>query len=101
MQILDLLINQNEKDYFEENYKLSYCFPVVCKNTKVMTFREYIDEEHTVKGKFNIKEPSNDCPIVTPNLILVPLIAFDSSKNRIGYGFAYYDNTMRALKEKK
>jgi len=34
-------------------------------------------------------------------LILVPLIAFDSSKNRIGYGFAYYDNTMRALKEKK
>ena len=64
-----------------------------------MTFREYIDEEHTVIGKFKIKEPSQDCPIAEPNLVLVPLLTFDSGKNRIGYGKGYYDNTLQSLKE--
>jgi len=64
-----------------------------------MIFRDYIDDDKTVIGKYNIREPSPECPISIPNLILVPLLAFDTNKNRIGYGKGYYDNTLRSLKE--
>ncbi len=98
--MLELLIKTNEKDFFKD-YNLSYCLPVVEKNTRVLTFREHIDERHLVVGKFNIKEPSSACPIAYPNLIFVPLLSFDAKKNRLGYGKGYYDNTLRNLKEKK
>ena len=41
-------------------------------------------------SKFGIPEPINSVKI-TPDVILLPLLAFDKKKNRIGYGKGFYD----------
>ena len=38
--------------------------------------------------------------IVTPEVLLVPLIAFDLKGNRLGYGGGYYDRTIEQLRAK-
>ena len=41
-------------------------------------------------SKYGIPEPINSIKI-TPDMILVPLLAYDKNKNRIGYGKGFYD----------
>jgi len=48
-------------------------------------------------GPFNTKESSEQ--IIIPDVLLVPLLAFDESGNRLGYGGGYYDRTIASLKE--
>jgi 5-formyltetrahydrofolate cyclo-ligase len=38
-----------------------------------------------------------DGPVVTPDVLLVPLLAFDAGGHRLGYGGGYYDRTLAAL----
>lgn len=49
-------------------------------------------------GRFGISEPPADWPIVIPALILVPLLAFDSTGARLGFGQGHYDRTLRDLR---
>ena len=41
-------------------------------------------------------EPEPEAPIVTPEVILVPLLGFDRHGHRLGYGKGYYDHTLAA-----
>ncbi len=41
-----------------------------------------------------IAEPSADAERLTPDIILVPLLAFDVTGHRLGYGGGYYDRTI-------
>jgi 5-formyltetrahydrofolate cyclo-ligase len=52
-------------------------------------------------GQWGIREPLPDAPEVAPDILIVPLAAFDRSGHRIGYGAGYYDKTLRALRAKK
>ena len=45
-------------------------------------------------NKYGIPEPVKS-KIIIPNIILVPLLAYDKNKNRIGYGKGYYDRYLR------
>jgi 5-formyltetrahydrofolate cyclo-ligase len=49
-------------------------------------------------GSFGIHEPLAHWPVVTPSVLLVPLLAFDGSGHRLGYGGGYYDRTLAGLK---
>ena len=52
-------------------------------------------------NKYGICEPLKT-KILTPNVILVPLLAFDSNKNRLGYGKGFYDKYLnKYLKKNK
>jgi len=42
-------------------------------------------------GPFGTREPLTEAPLVTPNLFLTPLLAFDGEGGRLGYGKGYYD----------
>jgi 5-formyltetrahydrofolate cyclo-ligase len=54
-----------------------------------------------VRGPFGIFQPSSDAPEVDPDIVLVPLAAFDRAGHRIGYGRGYYDRTLQNLRASK
>ena len=52
-------------------------------------------------GQWGIREPTPDAEEVAPDILIVPLAAFDRAGHRIGYGAGYYDMTINALRAKK
>ena len=80
--------------------KFSLCLPYIKKPKSSLFFKEFTQKSNLVSGKFNIKYPNTEI-LVTPNIILVPLVGFDLFKNRIGYGGGYYDRTIEYLEKKK
>ncbi len=52
---------------------------------------KYWDTIKLIKGRYQIMEPTLDSKITSPELIIVPLIAFDANCGRLGYGRGYYD----------
>ncbi|HTC06908.1 MAG TPA: 5-formyltetrahydrofolate cyclo-ligase [Xanthobacteraceae bacterium] len=53
------------------------------------------------RGQWGIREPKPDAPEVEPDILLVPLLAFDRAGFRIGYGAGYYDMTIHRLRALK
>ena len=53
------------------------------------------------RGQWGIREPKPDAPEVDPDILLVPLLAFDRAGYRIGYGAGYYDMTIARLRTLK
>ena len=51
-------------------------------------------------NKFGIPEPTSG-KMVVPNILLVPLVAFDKNNNRIGYGGGFYDRYIKKIKKIK
>jgi 5-formyltetrahydrofolate cyclo-ligase len=49
-------------------------------------------------GSFGIPEPFSHWPKARPDLLLVPLLAFDADGHRLGYGGGFYDRTLALLK---
>jgi 5-formyltetrahydrofolate cyclo-ligase len=62
---------------------------------KALVFRKWVPGEDLVKGRFNTLHPAGK--IMVPDFVLVPLLAFDASGNRLGYGGGYYDRTLAAM----
>jgi 5-formyltetrahydrofolate cyclo-ligase len=60
-----------------------------------LIFRLWSDGDPLLPGRFGTRHPAG--PPVTPNLLLVPLLAFDHRGHRLGYGGGYYDRTLVAL----
>lgn len=56
-----------------------YCLPVIHKGTKVLRFEDTQDKHE-----------------ITPDILLVPLLAFDNQGDRLGYGGGYYDTTLKS-----
>ena len=52
-------------------------------------------------GRMRIPEPPPEAEIVEPDVLFVPLAAFDRRGHRIGYGAGFYDRTLAALRAKK
>jgi 5-formyltetrahydrofolate cyclo-ligase len=47
---------------------------------------------------YGVSQPLSDAEVVTPSVLLVPLLAFDAQGWRLGYGGGYYDRTLAALR---
>jgi len=52
-------------------------------------------------GQWGIREPKPQAAEVEPDIVLVPLLTFDRSGHRIGYGAGYYDLTIMRLRARK
>ena len=53
------------------------------------------------RGQWGIREPKPEAAEVEPDILLVPLLAFDRAGHRIGYGAGYYDLTIAQLRARK
>jgi 5-formyltetrahydrofolate cyclo-ligase len=63
-----------------------------------LSFRAWREGDELVDNHHGIAEPRAEAKIVTPDIVLVPLLAFDSSGHRLGYGGGYYDRTLEHLR---
>jgi len=65
-----------------------------------MVFRAFQSDKDLVPMGFNTFGPSEKAPRLDPDLILLPLAAFDKQGNRIGYGGGFYDRTIAWMRER-
>ena len=83
---------------FEKN-KYEISLPVIKKNFS-MDFYKWNSNDPLIINKYGIPEPSLEC-IRYPDIILVPLLAFDERLYRLGYGGGYYDRYIEKVSKKK
>ena len=81
----------------EKGAKLSV--PVVL-DKQTIVFRELLPGAPLISTGFGTFGPDEEARIVDPDLMLVPLAAFDAVGHRIGYGAGYYDRAISRLHEK-
>jgi 5-formyltetrahydrofolate cyclo-ligase len=72
--------------------------PVTAGAGEPLVFRLWRPGDATVRGALGIAEPAPAAPAVDPDLLFVPLAAFDRRGHRIGYGAGHYDRTLRRLR---
>ena len=80
--------------------KFKILLPVI-KNSNIMKFKKWVYKEPLYLNKFGIMEPLGTNKEIIPDLVLVPLVAYDNSLNRIGYGKGYYDRKLAELTKVK
>ena len=81
--------------------KFKIVLPVIDSSSR-MNFKSWIFNDPLYVNKFGILEPKRSSKKIIPDLIMVPLLAFDKQLNRIGYGKGYYDRNLQKIsKEKK
>ncbi len=66
-----------------------------------LTFRAWQPGDATVAGPFGIREPASHAELLDPDVLFVPLAAFDRRGHRIGSGGGYYDRTLAELRARK
>jgi 5-formyltetrahydrofolate cyclo-ligase len=81
----------------DEGFRLA----LPCVNGNELTFHEYASGDPLVEGRFHTFGPEPDRPVVAPETLLVPILAFDHRGTRLGYGRGYYDRALAALPEAK
>jgi len=72
--------------------------PAIAGRGKPLIMRAWQFGAALDRGQWGIREPKPEAPEVDPDILLVPLLAFDRSGFRIGYGAGYYDMTIRRLR---
>ncbi len=74
--------------------------PVVAGQGHALIFRAWAPGDALEQGPYGTMHPGPRAPVVCPQILLVPLIAFDLAGQRLGYGAGYYDRTINALRAK-
>ena len=72
--------------------------PVVTAPGAPLEFRRWRPLDDLEPGVLGTSHPGVDAPVVTPGVLLVPLLAFDEDGSRLGQGGGYYDRTLAAMR---
>jgi 5-formyltetrahydrofolate cyclo-ligase len=75
------------------------CLPAIL-DKKTIVFRELVPGAPIIETGFGTNGPGEDSPVLDPDIMLVPLSAFDKTGHRIGYGAGYYDRAIERLRRK-
>ena len=93
VDILDFLQKASNKGF-------RIVLPVI-KSSSRMSFKYWVFKEPLDVNKFGMLEPKDTKKEIIPDLIMVPLVAFDKNLNRIGYGKGYYDRSLQKISKVK
>lgn len=77
---------------------LTGALPVVLAKGRPLRFRRWATGDPLEEGAFGVPTPIAKSATIRPELVLVPLLAYDREGNRLGYGAGYYDRTLAALR---
>ena len=75
--------------------------PVVVAKGEPLTFRTWTPQTLMERSGLGILAPAATVPEVDPDVLLVPLLAFDRAGYRLGYGAGFYDRTLERLRRSK
>jgi 5-formyltetrahydrofolate cyclo-ligase len=75
--------------------------PAVMARGRALAFRAWSPDDRLMLGPLGILEPSPAATELVPDIMLVPLAAFDAAGHRIGYGAGHYDYTLAHLRRMK
>jgi len=74
--------------------------PVIVAKGQPLVFRRWRPEAGLEDGRWGIPIPPEDAAQVIPDLVIVPLLAFDRAGRRLGYGAGFYDRTLALLRSR-
>ena len=74
------------------------CLPVVLKTSCPLDFRVWVEGNPLEYGPLKTRHPLSDAMLVIPDVLLVPLLAYDDDGNRLGWGGGFYDRTLGAYR---
>ena len=77
------------------------CLPIVIAAEQPLVFRAWAPGEPLAPGLWDIPVPPETAPEVIPDVLLVPMLAFDRRGYRLGYGGGFYDRTLEKLRALK
>ncbi len=92
LNVLDILKKFEKKKY-------SILLPRIKENSQ-MDFYCWSTKEPLIINNYGIPEPTSN-QIKYPDILLVPLVAYDKNFNRIGYGGGFYDRYIKKIKKRK
>ena len=87
------------RKFAEQGAKLA--LPAVMARGKSLAFRVWWPDDRLMLGPLGILEPSPAAAELIPDIMLIPLAAFDDQGHRIGYGAGHYDYTLAHLRKMK
>ena len=82
-----------------EKKKFFITLPKIMKNSQ-MNFFQWSTNDPLAINKFGIPEPISK-NVKFPDILLVPLVAFDKNFNRVGYGGGFYDRYIEKIRKRK
>ena len=94
ISVMPLMVHLQHKGY-------ACALPQMTKKNTPLVFRSWHEKTPMRVNAYDMKEPDPaKSSIVSPDILIVPMLAFDPAGHRLGYGMGYYDLTLRHLKEK-
>lgn len=75
--------------------------PVVGEDRVSMVFREWCEGDVLVPASFGLSVPPEGAADLDPDVLLMPLAAFDGAGHRIGYGKGHYDRALDRLERSR
>jgi len=81
--------------------KISLSLPFIHNENNIMEFKKWNFDDALQLNRYGIPQNFMNAKSMTPDIFLVPLLAFDKCGNRLGYGSGYYDKYFNMLNKTK